>query len=261
MLLVLITTTTLLMFLAFGSLVLPIKAAIMSVLTLGATMGVLTAMFVGGLFADWLNFTPQPLSAPVLGLVIAIIYGLCTDYEVFLVSRMIEARAQGMSTAESIRIGAATTGRLITAAALILVVVAGAFVFSELVMLKYLAFGLLTALILDATVIRMFLVPALMKWLGDECWWAPEWMKNLQQRIGLREVRLTDEPHKTITHNQDLGIAESHHGRNTLPHRTTDRQGHTPRGRHSRSNQMSTNYATAHQQLDDAPTTPLAVRM
>ena len=66
MLLVLfITTTTLLMFLAFGSLVLPIKAAIMSVLTLGATMGVLTAMFVGGLFADWLNFTPQPLSAPV----------------------------------------------------------------------------------------------------------------------------------------------------------------------------------------------------
>lgn len=261
MLLVLITTTTLLMFLAFGSLVLPIKAAIMSVLTLGATMGVLTAMFVGGLFADWLNFTPQPLSAPVLGLVIAIIYGLCTDYEVFLVSRMIEARAQGMSTAESIRIGAATTGRLITAAALILVVVAGAFVFSELVMLKYLAFGLLTALILDATVIRIFLVPALMKWLGDECWWAPEWMKNLQQRIGLGEIRLADEPHKTITHNRDLDDGESPRGRITPPHSTTDRQGHTPRGRHSRSDQTLTNYTTAHQQLDDASTTPLAVRM
>lgn len=99
MILVLITTTTLLMFLAFGSLVLPIKAAIMSVLTLGSTMGVLTAMFVDGHFSSWLNFTPQPLSAPVLGLVIAIIYGLCTDYEVFLVSRMIEARAQGTDVA------------------------------------------------------------------------------------------------------------------------------------------------------------------
>lgn len=206
MILILIGTTTVLMFLAFGSLVLPIKAAIMSVLTLGATMGVLTAMFVDGLFADWLNFTPQPLSAPVLGLVIAVIYGLCTDYEVFLVSRMVEARAQGMSTTEAIRIGTATTGRLITAAALILVVVAGAFVFSDLVMLKYLAFGLLTALALDATVIRMFLVPALMRWLGDECWWAPNILKHLQQKLGLGELDLPstqhqpERPHPTPPH-------------------------------------------------------------
>lgn len=227
MVLVLITTTTLLMFLAFGSLVLPIKAAIMSVLTLGATMGVLTAMFVDGLFADWLNFTPQPLSAPVLGLVIAVIYGLCTDYEVFLVSRMVEARAQGMSTTESVRIGAATTGRLITAAALILVVVAGAFVFSELVMLKYLAFGLLTALALDATVIRMFVVPALMKWLGDECWWAPQWMKRVQERIGLGEIQLPDEPH-------------------TSPD--------APR-RHAPASKK-----TAYHRADETPTTPLALR-
>jgi RND superfamily putative drug exporter len=98
-----------------------------------------------------------------------------------------------MSTAEAIRIGTATTGRLITGAALVLAVVAGAFVFSDLVMMKYLAFGLLIALLLDATIIRMFLVPAIMKLLGDDCWWAPRWMKRLQERLGLGETELPDE--------------------------------------------------------------------
>jgi trehalose monomycolate/heme transporter len=191
---ILITTTTLLMFLAFGSLVLPIKAAIMSALTLGSTLGVLTWIFVDGHFSKWLNFTPTPLTAPVIGLVIAVVYGLSTDYEVFLVSRMVEARERGMSTAEAIRIGTATTGRLITAAALILVVVAGAFVFSDLVMMKYLAFGLITALLLDATVVRMFLVPSIMTLLRQECWWAPRWMKRLHNWIGLDEIDLRDEP-------------------------------------------------------------------
>ena len=89
-----------------------------------------------------------------------------------------------MSTTEAIRIGTATTGRLITAAALVLAVVAGAFVFSDLVMMKY-PFGLLIALLLDATIVRMFLVPAIMKLLGDDCWWAPRWMKRLQNKLGL----------------------------------------------------------------------------
>ena len=190
---ILLTTTTLLMFLAFGSVVLPIKAAVMSVLTLGSTLGILTWMFVDGHGAGILNYTPTPLTAPVIGLIIAVIYGLSTDYEVFLVSRMVEARERGMSTTEAIRIGTATTGRLITAAALVLAVVAGAFVFSDLVMMKYLAFGLLFALLLDATVVRMFLVPAIMKMLGDDCWWAPRWMKVWQNRIGLGEIHLPDE--------------------------------------------------------------------
>ncbi len=170
---ILVITTTVLMFLAFGSIVLPIKAALMSALTLGSTMGILTWMFVDGHGSGLLNYTPQPLMAPMIGLIIAVIWGLSTDYEVFLVSRMVEARERGMSTAEAIRIGTATTGRLITGAALVLAVVAGAFAFSDLVMMKYLAFGLLIALLLDATVIRMFLVPAIMKLLGDDCWWAP----------------------------------------------------------------------------------------
>jgi RND superfamily putative drug exporter len=193
MVVLLITTTTILMFLAFGSVVLPIKAAVMSALTLGSTMGVLTWMFVDGHGSGLMNYTPQPLMAPMIGLIIAVIWGLSTDYEVFLVSRMVEARERGMSTAEAIRIGTATTGRLITGAALVLAVVAGAFVFSDLVMMKYLAFGLLIALLLDATVVRMFLVPAVMKLLGDDCWWAPRWMKRLQERLGLGETELPDE--------------------------------------------------------------------
>ena len=190
---VVVLLTTLLMFLAFGSLVLPIKAALMSALGLGATLGILTWIFVDGHGAGPLNFTAGPIMSPVLVLIIAIIYGLSTDYEVFLLSRMVEARSQGASTTESIRIGTAHTGRIITAAALILIVVTGAFGFSDLVMMKYIAFGMIAALILDATVIRMFLVPATMKLLGDDCWWAPAWMKRIQEKIGLAEPILADE--------------------------------------------------------------------
>ncbi|HEX7321719.1 MAG TPA: MMPL family transporter [Mycobacterium sp.] len=198
MLAILLITTTLLMFLAFGSLVLPLKAAVMSALTIGATMGILTWMFVDGHGAELLNFTPTPLMVVVIALVVAVGWGLATDYEVFLVSRMVEARESGMSTAEAIRIGTATTGRLITAAALILAVVAASFVFSDLVMMQYLAFGLMAALLLDATVVRMFLVPAVMKLLGDDCWWAPRWMKRIQNRIGLGEIRLPDERRRLV---------------------------------------------------------------
>ncbi len=206
MVLLLITTTTILMFLAFGSLVLPIKAALMSALTLGSTMGILTWMFVDGHGSGLLNYTPQPLMAPMIGLIIAVIYGLSTDYEVFLVSRMVEARERGMSTAEAIRIGTATTGRLITAAALVLAVVAGAFVFSDLVMMKYLAFGLLIALLLDATIVRMFLVPSVMKLLGDDCWWAPRWMRRLQNKVGLGEIHLPDERKRPMVRAEDPAL-------------------------------------------------------
>ncbi|WP_280246658.1 MMPL family transporter [Nocardia abscessus] len=185
--------TTLLMFLTFGSLVLPIKAALMSALGLGSTLGILTWIFIEGHGAGLLNFTPQPIMSPVLVLIIAIIYGLSTDYEVFLMSRMVEARAQGASTTESVRIGTAQTGRIITAAALILLVVTGAFAFSDLVMMQYIAYGMIAALFIDATVLRMLLVPATMKLLGDDCWWAPAWMKKVQEKVGLGEPILDDE--------------------------------------------------------------------
>src|SRR5690606_14653847 len=182
-----------LMFLTFGSLVLPIKAALMSALGLGSTLGILTWIFIDGHGAGLLNFTPQPIMSPVLVLIIAVIYGLSTDYEVFLISRMVEARNQGASTTEAVRAGTAHTGRIITAAALILLVVVGAFAFSDLVMMQYIAYGLIAALFIDATILRMLLVPATMQPLGDDCWWAPAWGKRVQARLGPGEPILDDE--------------------------------------------------------------------
>ncbi|WP_312979125.1 MMPL family transporter [Corynebacterium sp.] len=187
MLVYIIAATFILLSLVFGSVILPAKAVIMNILGTGATLGILTALFVDGVGADLFNFSPGPLMSPVLVLIVAIIYGLSTDYEVFLVSRMVEARAHGASTPRAIRFGTATTGGIITAAALIMIVVAGAFAFSDIVMMKYIAFGMIAALVIDATVIRMLLVPAVMYLLREDCWWAPKWVTALSKRIGHNE--------------------------------------------------------------------------
>ncbi len=184
MILYMVVATFILMALVFGSIILPAKAVIMTALGLGATLGILTAMFVDGIGAGLFGFTPGPLMSPVLVLIIAIIYGLSTDYEVFLVSRMVEDRDAGAATPHAIRFGTANTGGIITAAALIMIVVAGAFGFSDIVMMKYIAFGMIAALFLDATIIRLLLVPAVMKLLGDDCWWAPRWVKRLSAHLG-----------------------------------------------------------------------------
>ena len=173
-----VLATFLLMALVFGSFVLPLKAIVMTLLTLGATLGILTLMFVAGLGSDILNFTPGPLMSPILVLIIAIVYGLSTDYEVFLVSRMVEARRRGASTDESIAAGTAHTGGIITAAALIMIVVSGAFGFSDIVMMKYIAYGMIFALLIDATIVRMLLVPAVMHLLREDNWWAPSWLRH-----------------------------------------------------------------------------------
>ncbi|AGF73599.1 MMPL family transporter [Corynebacterium halotolerans] len=184
MALYIVLATFILMALVFGSLILPAKAIIMTVLGLGATLGILTLMFVDGVGAGLFNFTPGPLMSPIVVLIIAIIYGLSTDYEVFLVSRMVEARDKGATTDEAIKYGTAHTGSIITAAALIMIVVAGAFGFSEIVMMKYIAFGMIAALALDATVIRMMLVPAVMHLLRDDNWWAPGWVRRAYEKLG-----------------------------------------------------------------------------
>ncbi|WP_159837488.1 MMPL family transporter [Nocardia sp. CY41] len=170
--------TTVLMVLAFGSVVLPLKAALLNLLGLGSTLGILTWIFVEGHGAGLLEFTPQPIMALVLVLIVAVIYGLSTDYEVFLLARMVEARAAGATTTEAVRVGIARTGWIITAAALILVVVTGAFALSDLVMMQYIAYGMVAALFIDATILRMLLVPATMRLLGDACWWAPSWLRR-----------------------------------------------------------------------------------
>lgn len=180
--------TTVLMALTFGSLVLPVKAAALNLLGLGATLGVLTWVFIDGHGADLLGFTPQPIMALVLVVIVSVIYGLSTDYEILLLSRIVEARAAGLSTTDAIRAGVAHTGRIITAAALILLVVTGAFALSDLVMMQYIAFGMVTALLVDATVLRVLLVPASMRLLGEACWWAPRWMRRVPRAVTVEQA-------------------------------------------------------------------------
>ncbi|MFD7842992.1 MMPL family transporter [Nocardia sp. NPDC059764] len=161
--LILVAAAIALMYAAFRSLVLAIKAVVMSALSLGATLGVLTWIFVEGHGAGLFDFTPGPLMFAVLVLIVTVLFGLSTDYEVFLQSRMAEARASGADAPEAIRYGIAHTGGVITSAAAILIVVTGAFGFSDLVLMKYIAYGMIAALVLDATVIRMLLTPAVLR--------------------------------------------------------------------------------------------------
>ena len=184
MALYMVLATFLLMALLFGSIILPAKAVIMNVLGIGATLGFLTAVFVGGHGASLLNFTPGPLMSPVLVLIVAILYGLSTDYEVFLVSRMVEARHNGAPTDRAIKDGTAHTGGIITAAAAIMIVVAAAFAMSDIVMMKYIAFGMIFSLALDATIIRLLLVPAVMHLLREDNWWAPRCIKRAYASLG-----------------------------------------------------------------------------
>ena len=184
-----VLATFVLMALVFDSLVLPAKAVIMTLLGMGATIGLLTWMFVDGVGANLFGFTPGPLMSPVLVLIMAIIYGLSTDYEVFLVSRMVEARERRAATDVAIKFGTAHTGGIISAAAIIMIVVCGAFGFSDIVMMKYIAFGMIFALLFDATIIRMMLVPAVMHLLQDDNWWAPPWVKSAAGALGHRVSR------------------------------------------------------------------------
>ncbi|MEV4348868.1 efflux RND transporter permease subunit [Actinoplanes sp. NPDC049596] len=183
----LVGATLILMFLAFGSILLPIKAVLMSALSLSATFGILVWIFQDGHGASLLNVTPAPLEAGIVVLMAAVVFGLSTDYEVFLLSRMVEARAHGATTKEAVTVGLSRTGRVISAAALLLIVVTGAFALSSVTTMRFVGVGMIIALLLDATVVRMLLVPAVMGLLGDAAWWAPGPLRRLQQRAGLSE--------------------------------------------------------------------------
>ncbi|MFF3223766.1 MMPL family transporter [Nocardia suismassiliense] len=173
MILAMVSATVLLLAAAFRSIVLPLKAVAMAFLSLAATFGVLTWIFNDGHLAGILGISPGPLAAGMLVLIIAVVFGLSTDYEVFLLSRMVEAHAAGADTAGSVRIGTLKTARVITAAATLLVIVTGAFTLSPLTPMRFLGLGMIIALLIDATLVRMLLVPALVKLMGPANWWTP----------------------------------------------------------------------------------------
>jgi uncharacterized membrane protein YdfJ with MMPL/SSD domain len=183
----LVGATLILMFLAFGSILLPIKAVLVSALSLSATFGTLIWIFEDGHGAGLLNVTPAPPEVGIVVLMGAVVFGLSTDYEVFLLSRMVEARTRGATTAEAVTTGLARTGRVISAAAILLIVVTGAFALSSVTTMRFVGVGMIIALFLDATVVRLLLVPAILKLLGDAAWWAPGPLRSLQAKASLAE--------------------------------------------------------------------------
>lgn len=185
MIAVMVVSTLVLLFLAFGSVALPIKAVLMAGLSLAATFGVLTWVFQLGHGASLLHVVPSAMEPTFVVLILAVVFGLSTDYEVFLMSRMMEARAAGATTVEAVEYGISRTGRIVTAAALLLIVVTGAFTVSGLSIMRFLGVGMIVALIVDATIVRMLLVPSLVKLMGEANWWAPAWMKKVHAKVGL----------------------------------------------------------------------------
>ena len=185
---VLALTSLVLLFLLTGSVVLPFKSLLMAALTLSATLGLLVFIFQDGRLTGFFSYTSQgALESTQPILLAAIAFGLSTDYTVFLLSRIKEARDAGLSNTEAVALGLERTGRLITSAALLFCVAVGAFSTSKIVFIKELGVGMALAVILDATVVRALLVPSLMKLLGDWNWWAPRPLRRLHERFGLSE--------------------------------------------------------------------------
>ncbi|MFC4013231.1 MMPL family transporter [Nonomuraea purpurea] len=188
MALVVCAVTGVLLFAAFGSLVLPLKALLMNVLSVGASFGVIVWAFQDGHLASALNFTSTgTVEATVAVLILAVVFGLSMDYEVFLLSRV---RAEWLRTgdnAAAVAAGLRQTGGVITSAALLLLVVIGAFSTAGITIVKLLGVGMFVAILVDATLVRALLVPAAMRLMGGANWWLPGPLRRLHRRVELPE--------------------------------------------------------------------------
>ncbi|HXY91388.1 MAG TPA: MMPL family transporter [Acidimicrobiia bacterium] len=184
----------LLLMLVFRSLLVPLKAVIMNLLSIGAAFGVIVAVFQWGWGAQLINVdraTPIEAWAPVF--IFAIVFGLSMDYEVFLLSRIREEYDRTGDNATAVADGLALTARVITAAAAIMVCVFGSFVFGPEVSLKTMGLGLAVAVLVDATIVRLVLVPSTMELLGDWNWWIPKWLDRILPRVHVEAARSLEE--------------------------------------------------------------------
>ena len=180
--------TFVVLFLMFGSLLVPAKAVVLNLLSLSATFGAMVVIFQNGWGADLLGFTSTgalDTTTPILMFCVA--FGLSMDYEVFLLSRIKEEHDRGAGTVESVAIGLERTGRIVTAAAVLLAIVFLAFATSGITFLKLFGIGLTLAVLMDATLIRGALVPAFMRLAGEANWWAPRPLRRLHDRFGFTE--------------------------------------------------------------------------
>ena len=180
-------TTFIILFLFTGSVLIPIKAIVLNVLSLGATLGLVGWIFQNGEL-QWLlgeYSVTGTIDTSSVVMIALVAFGLSMDYELFLLSRIKEQHDAGYNTVNSVALGLQRSGRIITAAALILAVTFGAFASSGVSIMKMLGLGIAFAILLDATVVRGLLVPAIMRLMGSANWWAPKWMKAIHEKIGL----------------------------------------------------------------------------
>jgi uncharacterized membrane protein YdfJ with MMPL/SSD domain len=185
---IVIVATLVILFLMTGSVVLPIKSLIMNFLNLSAVFGLLVLIFQDGRLEGFLDYSsPGALEQTMPILLFAVAFGLSTDYAVFLLSRIKEARDGGASDSESVAIGLERTGRIVTAAALLFAVAMGAFATSQIIFIKENGVGTALAVLIDASIIRALLVPSLMELLGKWNWWAPRPLRRLHERWGISE--------------------------------------------------------------------------
>lgn len=170
--------TFIILLIAFRSVLLPLKAVLMNVLSLGASIGIVVTVFQFGHFADLFQITSIGYVSAMLPVIIfCVVFGISMDYEVFLISRIQEEYEKSWDNEKGTAEGLKKTGSLITSAAFILIVVVGSFVFTDIEIMKAMGLGLGLAVLIDATIIRVLLVPALMKLLGTANWWAPRWLR------------------------------------------------------------------------------------
>lgn len=182
---ILAVLTLVTLFLMTGSIILPIKALVMNVLTVSATFGLLVLIFQDGRFEGLLDYNSQgALESTQPVFLFAVVFGLSTDYAVFLLTRIKEARDAGASERESVALGLQRTGRIVTAAALLFAIALGAFATSQIIFIKELGVGTALAVLIDATIVRAMLVPSLMALLGRWNWWAPAPLRRLHEKVG-----------------------------------------------------------------------------
>ena len=180
-------TTFVLLFLFTGSVLQPLRALLLNVIGLGATLGAMVLIFQDGRLSGWLGFTPLPLDTSMLVLLFCIAFGLSMDYEVFVLSRIKEQHDEGATLTDSVTTGLARSGRIVSMAAVILSVSFFAFGTSSVSFIQLFGIGTGLAVLIDATLIRGVLVPAAMRLLGGRAWWSPTPLRHLHSRIGLTE--------------------------------------------------------------------------
>jgi putative drug exporter of the RND superfamily len=179
--------------------VVPLKAALMNLLSIGGAYGVVVAVFQWGWLKDLFNLDHTlVIVSPLPSIFFGVLYGLSMDYEVFLLSRIREAYDTAGDSTGSVARGTAATGRVITSAALIMTVVFASFVANPSALVKMIGLGLSTAIVLDATIVRLVLVPATMALLGRANWWLPRWLDRRLPHVSMEHTDVPGQPEQVL---------------------------------------------------------------